>query len=271
MRSKSKQLLPSLEIIAGKDDGVNYPMLNKRVLFVGNCFLSGAVKMFRDAGCEPAKNVDDAELVVFLGGADINPDLYNEPRHRTTHFDAARDEAEIAIYHRAEILKVPMFGICRGMQFIHAMSGGKLWQDVRHHAGPSHSITDIETGEKLMSTSLHHQMCRYDGRQVPVAHSSETLSKLYCAGSGELTSNSEIELEAAYYPKINAFGTQGHPELHQYEEYTTWCLRKIQRLYDPTPFKMDTKTPRSSTMWNSTDHTTERKTTLRQDIAAILG
>ncbi len=45
----------------------------------------------------------------------------------------------------------------------------------------------------------------------------------------------EAELEAAYYPSIRAFATQGHPELGRFDEYSAWCIRKIQRLYEEVP------------------------------------
>lgn len=222
------------ESITNKSKVVNTPQLNVKVFFAGRCFFGGAVRMFQNAGCEPTNDIAEAGLVVFLGGADIDPALYGERPHGSTSFDRARDEQEIEIFLQAQALGIPMFGICRGMQFLHAMAGGILWQHVHNHAGPDHQITDLFTGEKLVSTSLHHQMCIYTGLRngevwcIPAAKSTNTLSKRYYGGRSDMSSDREMEMEAAYYPYINAFCTQGHPELGKYDAYTNWCLSKIE-------------------------------------------
>ena len=230
----SKQSLLKM-IIPDKGVLVNRPQLGLRVFFAGRCFFSGAVAMFRDAGCEPADNIDEAELVVFLGGEDIDPALYGDTVHRSTYFNNARDNGEIEIFLQCLALDIPMFGICRGMQFLHAMSGSKLYQNVSGHSGTDHGIIDLETGEKLMTTSLHHQMCIADGTQIPVAKCSESRSQFYSTGTSTLTGIKALELEAAYYPSLRAFATQGHPELGSYSDYSDWCISKIQRLYEEQP------------------------------------
>src|SRR6478609_9122442 len=111
----------------------------------GYCFRQGAVSMFARAGCKQALTVESADLVVFLGGEDIDPALYNEPVHRKTDFNSKRDEREVAVFKTCIENDIPMFGICRGMQFIHAMSGGKLYQNVEGHGGSPHDIIDVET------------------------------------------------------------------------------------------------------------------------------
>ncbi len=222
-------------IIAANEGDVNMPQLGLRVFFAGRCFFSGAVQMFKDAGCEPADTIDEAELVVFLGGEDIDPALYGDHPHPTTNYNKDRDDREVEIFLQCLALDIPMFGICRGMQFLHAMAGGKLYQNVSGHAGSDHGITDLETGERLTSTSLHHQMCIADGTQIPVATCSEPRSQFYSSGKTTVTGVKQMELEAAFYPSIRAFATQGHPELGRFDDYSAWCIRKIQRLYEEVP------------------------------------
>ena len=76
------------------------------------------------------KNVhwDDVELVVFTGGADVDPSLYRETMEVRTHSDLARDLFEKMFYKACRTYVVPMVGICRGAQFLTVMNGGKLKQ-----------------------------------------------------------------------------------------------------------------------------------------------
>jgi GMP synthase-like glutamine amidotransferase len=215
-----------------KSNDVVYPRLGLRVLFVGSCFLAGAISMFAAADCVRAKSFDEADLVVFLGGEDVDPSLYGEKPLRGTYFNVARDKAEIDIFTECVAAGKPMFGICRGMQFLHVMNGGKLWQHVENHAiGGTHAIRDLVTGEVLQASSMHHQMCIEDENTFPLAYSTGRSGR-YCAASHELSSDRHDDLEAAIYPNINAVCVQGHPEVSGTPEYTAWSLGKIEEFLD---------------------------------------
>lgn len=217
---------------------VKYPQLNLRVWMEGNCFLTGAISMFHKAGCTKAKTLEEADLVVFLGGADIDPSLYGEQAMRGTSFDTKRDEREIATFTKATELGIPMFGICRGMQFLHVMNGGKLYQHVPNHAGMPHRITDVQTGEVLIASSLHHQMCIENGTTFPIAYAVKGCGRYEEFGK-VMETDSHKDLEGAVYPNINAIAVQGHPELGDIPTYTAWSLNKIKEfLEEKLPTKM---------------------------------
>ena len=64
---------------------------------------------------ELVTNPNDADLIIFTGGTDVNPALYGEARHYLTQApDVARDEREAEIFANF-VGKVPMAGICRGL------------------------------------------------------------------------------------------------------------------------------------------------------------
>lgn len=70
--------------------------------------------------------------VVFLGGPDIDPRSFGEeplPEARLA-IDPVRDELERRLFDGARDAKVPVWGICRGMQVINVFLGGTLWQDL---------------------------------------------------------------------------------------------------------------------------------------------
>src|SRR3990167_7491962 len=88
---------------------------------------------------------DKVDLIVFTGGEDINPALYNEKPDGTSWWDDERDRDEINWFNYAKNNRVPMVGICRGLQFLNVMSGGKLIQNLssEEHYCPKewHNIT----------------------------------------------------------------------------------------------------------------------------------
>ena len=159
-------------------------------------------------------DMKSADLVVFTGGEDISPDLYNQPPHFTTGPNPYRDAYELKEYNRALKLKKPMIGICRGHQFLCAMAGGILIQD-QENPRVYHPMT-TEDGKTLIITSLHHQaaypwgMPKEDYKVIAWADESE-----YHKGGNdeELTPEDGKEVEIIYFPKIKAYGVQGHPEM----------------------------------------------------------
>lgn len=116
-------------------------------------------------------------------------------------------------------LDIPVFGICRGIQFINAYFGGTLWQDlpaqftteVDHHGKPDHhkTVHNVEVlkgtplaayvgAGELAVTSYHHQAVRdvAPGLQV-MAVSEDGL------------------VEAVCYPAARfLWAVQWHPELN---------------------------------------------------------
>lgn len=102
-----------------------------KVLVIGNNFQVQG--MFREAGWDITRDFNNADLLCFTGGEDVNPALYGEPCHPYTGFNKQRDAVEKQIFHHAIHEGIPCVGICRGGQFLNVMHGGKLWQHVHGH------------------------------------------------------------------------------------------------------------------------------------------
>lgn len=160
------------------------------------------------------RNMEEANLVVLTGGADINPSLYGEKVGQYTHFYDHRDELEIREYHQAKMLKKKIIGICRGAQLMTVMNGGKLIQHMSHRG--NHGMTTFD-GETVIINSLHHQMCYpFDipGAKVLGWCSETQKSPVHLNGD-----NQEVELpddfvepEIIYFNE-NELGIQYHPEM----------------------------------------------------------
>lgn len=185
--------------------------MNKRKIYV----VGPAIDYANWMEGELVKNLEDADLVVFTGGEDVDPSLYNEPKHPTTGSNLNRDNYEQKMFKKAKFLRKHLIGICRGSQFLCVMAGGKL---VQHQQNLSH-MHDIELydGKFLPITSTHHQ-AQYpwgmtEGKDFEVLGWSKRESDYHLDGKGkELSIASEKECEIVYYPKIKALGIQGHPE-----------------------------------------------------------
>jgi hypothetical protein len=183
-----------------------------RVLVVGGGFQY--LKMFFDAGFRGATSVEDANIVCFTGGEDVDPQLYGEVALPCTGFSPRRDEKEAFIYGEAIGAQKPMIGICRGGQFLNVMNGGKLWQDVNNHAiRGTHPIQNLKTGDIINGmTSTHHQM------MIP-ARDADVIA-LGCLSTRKQSATELMEretpelddTEVVWYPDSLSLCFQPHPE-----------------------------------------------------------
>ena len=81
-------------------------------------------------------NTDDiyqCDGFILTGGIDVEPSFYdgkNDYKNKPGLFKPERDAFEAKIYEYSQANKLPVLGICRGMQLINVLQGGKLIQDL---------------------------------------------------------------------------------------------------------------------------------------------
>lgn len=179
------------------------------------------IKMFLDAGLKGARSVEDADIVCFTGGEDVDPSFYGEKPLAGTHYNTRRDEIEAGFYGEALALKKPMVGICRGSQFLNVMNGGKLWQDVNNHAiGHKHPVLDMRTGGIVEGmTSTHHQMMRPADDAEILAVAGRSTFKIAdsdkVARSEEEATEANDDIEVVWYTDSLCLCFQPHPEFQE--------------------------------------------------------
>lgn len=140
----------------------------------------------------------DYDGILFSGGEDVDPALYDEKtKYESVHVDRARDDFEFALLDAAIERRLPILGICRGIQMINVKFGGTLIQDIKsdtdlehEHRQPgnradlTHAVTVTEPESTLAGAvagscrvnSLHHQAIKRLGRGLKVtAHSEDGL------------------------------------------------------------------------------------------------
>ena len=98
---------------------------------------------------QAAQLADRCDGFLFTGGQDVAPSVYGETEVLPLVTCPKRDLLEDKILRKALALDKPVFGICRGLQFINAALGGTLWLKVNtlHHQ----AIRDLAPGMETMA------------------------------------------------------------------------------------------------------------------------
>ena len=135
--------------------------------------------------------------LILSGGGDVAPLIYGEePIKQTAAISWERDEQEMALCSSAYEKKIPILGICRGIQIINVAFGGTLYQDIEkqvagaighyplrtamdqlHHAvelKKDSRLYNLFGEDKIYVNSFHHQAVKKIGKGLrPTAFSSE--------------------------------------------------------------------------------------------------
>lgn len=154
---------------------------------------AGGIPLVPAYGAPVAEFLSWADAVVVTGGAfDIDPGAYGEERRQAC--GPAKDERtrfERALLEGALARRLPVLGVCGGMQLLNVVRGGSLFQDVlseipgasdHEQKTPSHetahpiSVVDgsklaaaaaVEMGSLLVN-STHHQAVKRVGEGLVV-------------------------------------------------------------------------------------------------------
>lgn len=171
-----------------------------------------------------AQERDDAfawmQGLLLTGGADVDPALYGQAPERARGIERDRDDLELAAFRIAQERRVPVLGVCRGLQAINVFCGGTLVQHLDGHQGPEygqgppplHPLSIVPAtrldailrapGRQLIVNSYHHQGVTPDGLApglVAAAHATHPGCVL-------------IEGLEAADPERFVVGIQCHPE-----------------------------------------------------------
>lgn len=155
---------------------------------------------------------------LFTGGHDVDPKLYNEtPVGDIVVTCRRRDEMEKRFLEIALEQDKSVLGICRGIQFINAVLGGSLYQDLplqhrsdtEHHQQPpydipAHSVT-------LTENSPLHQLLQVSELKVNSYHH-QAVKKL-APGLEKMAVSEDGLIEAVFKPGSHfLWAVQWHPE-----------------------------------------------------------
>lgn len=196
----------------------------RKILVLHGAMYGGAIKDLGDMTSRSEEFLKDPksfDLILFTGGEDVSPSLYGEASPKGLCGNSMRrDVNEMAIYKLARKHNVKMVGICRGIQFLNVMAGGKMFHDVNNHAGQLHDMR-LLSGRVIRINSYHHQMVRPPEDAKIVGWADKRLSTYYCGENDERVGYDGVEPEVVIYPNCRSFGAQYHPEMipEKYDAY----------------------------------------------------
>jgi len=161
------------------------------------------------------EEMPNLDLVMFTGGADVNPVRYGGVHTNVSFITPERDEIEEVVFNLCLKHGVKMTGICRGFQFLNVMCGGKMYQHINNHGGVYHEVLYPTTGKISRVTSTHHQLVMLPDNAIPVAWAYPiNMSNIYIGPNAQVVEDPDHEMESAIFPEYNTFGVQFHPESH---------------------------------------------------------
>ena len=236
-------------------------MTTKPKLYRPKVFIQGPGQvpyrlLWAEDGYQGAKTIEDADIVCFTGGADINPALYGEKPLPETRFSDDRDEEDLEAWAEATEYQKMLVGICRGAQFLNVLNGGTLWQDVDNHCVDHLAIApsyDARPPKRFIVSSTHHQMMKRGENSelllvAGMANNKKAQTDFWKRAVNPSLMDFHTDEECVWYPKTRSFCFQPHPEFTQerYNPMRQWFFNEVRNKYwasimdvDKPPFELE--------------------------------
>jgi putative glutamine amidotransferase len=105
--------------------------------------------------------------ILLSGGEDVHPKFYNRPEYLSYCYlddvDEKRDEFELEVIRYTQEKKLPLFGICRGLQIANVFFGGSLIPDIPTFKNSNHSKIEGEDRYHEIKTEASSQLRKLTG------------------------------------------------------------------------------------------------------------
>jgi putative glutamine amidotransferase len=171
----------------------------------------------------PEQVTAEIEGLLLTGGVDVDPARYGEERHPAVqNVELDRDAFEFSLIAHARQARLPVFGICRGLQVMNVAMGGTLVQDIPTQTSGSleHTIASppcaiaheiwVSRGSRLW-TLMQEKMVDADTLSVNSRH--HQAIKTLAPGFEVTATAPDGVVEAIECPNATfCLGVQWHPE-----------------------------------------------------------
>lgn len=148
--------------------------------------------------------------VILSGGNDINPKRFGGIQSPDGDYSELRDVTEAAILQYALNRRIPLLGICRGMQFINVEFGGRLTRcspDIDSSVSHVGSVHDLRVQHNELSSQLKGEIVR-----VNSYHKSCILKSDLAKHLTSFSQSSDGTIEGVFCRYHPVGGIMWHPE-----------------------------------------------------------
>ena len=158
--------------------------------------------------------LEQLDGVVIVGGDDVDPRLYGEEARRGTGtIFPPRQRFERWLYEEARNRRIPVFGICYGLQLINVLEGGTLYQDIRRDAGSKRNHRDKHSPTHRVRIEPNSRLAHVVGRRsAEVASEHHQAVNRLALGFRAVAHASDGIIEAIECDDESILAVQWHPE-----------------------------------------------------------
>jgi len=162
------------------------------------------------------KNTDSiltlADGIILTGGEDINPLEYNDTINIKVcgAINYSRDTLERKLFDYAFDNKIPLVGVCRGMQMMNVASGGSLYGDIPSEIGTT--VIHRNNGEVMHEIALSCSNLYYTNLIFPLYKDTFLVNSWHHQGLKDISENLRI-IACSYdgLPEATVMDTSVHP------------------------------------------------------------
>ena len=123
-----------------------------------------------------AEDFYKCDSFILTGGVDIHPSFYGgnlKYENMPDAFEPERDKFEEKMYRHAMENKKPLLGICRGLQLVNVLQGGKLIQDLKPDGNLKHCGMEEADGQhdiRIEKNTLLYDIATSDIGNINSSH-----------------------------------------------------------------------------------------------------
>lgn len=181
-----------------------------------------------------AKVLSMLDAVILTGGVDVDPALYGAKRSpKCGPSNAERDAFDRSVLDYAVAHRLPILGVCRGVQMINVYFGGTLWQDLPSEF-PGVGRHQGKIGERVHEVAFEptSRLARQLGTtNVRLNSQHHQAVKDVAPGFRVAARAPDGVIEAIESENLPIVGVQGHPEGLVWKEKDPTLLRLFRDLW----------------------------------------
>ena len=161
---------------------------------------------------------------LVTGGSDVDPKWFNEVNTgESKGINIQMDELDKLVVEYAKDNKLPLLGICRGIQSINTFLGGSLYQNIgnsHRNIEHGHEVKTIKNrlldlDEDIIVNSYHHQALKDVASDLEV-----------------IATHTDGTIEAVIGKELPIIATQWHPEKIPNDEVSKIIFARFKKLVE---------------------------------------